>query len=75
MPEKIRAKIRVSTVTQYDAGQEVVEAHAVHVGGAENTSFAKYTPSLNLSITIDNPEAKGFLKPGAEFYLDFIPAA
>lgn len=75
MIESIRAKIRVSKVTKHDGGHEIVEAHAVYAnGGNENASFAKYTPQLQLSIQIDNPEAQGFLKPGGEFYLDFTPA-
>ena len=40
----------------------------------ENQRFNKASPSGELSITIDNPAAQGFLQPGKSYYLDFSPA-
>ena len=40
----------------------------------ENNQFAEATPSGSVEMYIDNPNAKGFLKQGKEYYLDFSEA-
>lgn len=70
---QIRAKFVVSTVTK-QVGQEQVTLCAVTSGSEENKSFAKYTPSGVLNLTIDNPATVGFFEPGREYYLDITVA-
>lgn len=43
-------------------------------GSDENNTFAKFSPSVNLTMTIANPALFGKLEPGAVFYVDFTPA-
>jgi hypothetical protein len=40
----------------------------------ENQSFAKATPSGELWLMIDNPEAATQFELGKEYYVDFSPA-
>lgn len=40
----------------------------------ENNTFAKYTPSANLSLFIANPALFGKFRPGEAYYLDFTKA-
>ena len=70
----IRAKIWVNSVKDQN-GSEVVNFDAVCGGGSEeNKSFSMATPSLQLEMMIDNPDAMGKFKEGEEYYLDFTKA-
>ena len=40
-------------------------------GESEDNTFARYTPSASLSMTITNPNLLGQFKEGQKFYLDF----
>lgn len=40
----------------------------------EDNTYAKWSPSGSLSLTITNPALWGQFKPGQKFYLDFSPA-
>ena len=40
-------------------------------GESEDNSFARYSPSGQLNITINNPNLVGAFHPGQKFYLDF----
>lgn len=40
-------------------------------GESEENTFARYTPSGDLSLTITNPDLHGTFKPGQKFYVDF----
>lgn len=40
-------------------------------GSDENNTFAKWSPSVSLDITIANPNLIGALRVGEEFYVDF----
>ena len=74
MSQTIRAKFHCSQVAKTNWKAEIAELHAVTAGDkeeSENTYFNKATPGGKLSITIDNPNAQGFLKPGSEYYIDF----
>lgn len=41
---------------------------------SESKAFAMATPALDVSMTIDNPEAQGRFVEGQEYYLDFTQA-
>lgn len=42
-------------------------------GSDEDNTFAKFSPSVNLTMMIANPALLGKLEPGATFYVDFTP--
>ena len=82
---KMRAKLQVSLVTPCGDG-EILKFHAVCKsdgypadGSDEDNSYAKFSPSAELTINVQNPVLKGQFKPGQKFYVDFteadVPAA
>lgn len=85
MSTSMRAKMVVSNVTQYKTpegkvGSEVLEFRAVCKsdgygpdGKDENNSFATWTPSANLAMTVNNPDLVDKMKIGDTFYVDFTP--
>lgn len=78
---EMRAKMRVSNVEPYGEGankQEEITFNAVSkqegydgMGSDENNTYARYTPSAELKITIMNPALIGKFETGQEYYLDF----
>lgn len=82
----MRAKMRVVSTKPYgsvgpNGGFEEIEFSAVAKcdgypvdGSDENNTFAKWTPSATLKMTISNPDLFGKIKPNQEFYVDFTPA-
>ena len=76
----LRAKMRCTSVTSHDAGagqvNELVTLIAVSKDGSEdNKTWAKFTPSGTLALTITNPEAQARMKPGREYYVDLEEVA
>lgn len=43
-------------------------------GSDEDNSYARWSPSASLTITIANPNLWGKFKVGDKFYVDFTPA-
>lgn len=43
-------------------------------GSDENNTFARWTPSAELTMHVNNPDLHGKFEQGMEFYLDFKPA-
>ena len=43
-------------------------------GESEDNTFARYTPSGSLSLTVNNPELFEKFRPGQKFYVDFTLA-
>lgn len=80
----VRAKFKVVAVETYEtpAGSARVKLCPVHsslingtwVVNEENKSFWQATPSGELTMQINNPEAAKKFKPGQEYYLDFTLA-
>ena len=70
----IKAKMQVSQVTISEYS-ETPELHCVYTGTPEDNTFAKATPSGSCKMQIDNPEVKGFFKPGKKYYVTFEEAA
>jgi hypothetical protein len=85
----MRAKFRVSSVNPPSvpvsegismAPAQTVKAHPVAASGYpadgsdENNSYAKWSPSGSLELTITNPALSNKIKEGDVFYLDFTPA-
>lgn len=78
---KMRAKMRVVSVEEYSDGSEKLQLTAVSKSGPypadgsdEDNTFAKYTPSADLAMLVNNPALAGKIKQGQKFYLDFTPA-
>lgn len=75
----MRAKLYVQSITRHEKS-ETLKFSAVSAksypndGTDENNTFAKWTPSANLEMTITNPELIGKFNPGQQFYVDFTPA-
>lgn len=75
---KMRAKLAVRTVTSA-TGCDVLTFSGVSAsqypedGSDENNTFAKFSPSVTLDMSITNPVLVGTFKVGDTFYVDFIP--
>ena len=77
---KMRAKVRVGSINKY-GDQEQITFHGVARNGGypadgsdENNTFAKFSPSVQFTMTIANPALVGTFEAGDTFYCDFIPA-
>ncbi|MFQ6309906.1 hypothetical protein [Lysobacter capsici] len=75
----MRAKFVVSNVEKFD-GSERVTFRAVGKsssypddGSDEDNTFARFTPSADLTIHIVNPTLLGQFEPDQKFYADFTP--
>lgn len=74
----MRAKVKVSNINQFE-GSESLTFNAVCAnkfgdnGSDENNTYAKYTPSAEFKLTVNNPALLGKFKVGAEYYVDFSP--
>ena len=80
MTTTMRAKMQVSDV-QSSTTSERLSLRAVCKSGGypidgsdEDNSFARWTPSAELTMTINNPDLLGKFKAGDKFYVDFTPA-
>lgn len=75
------AKFKVTKVENFAANSQQVTMMAVTEkpfdadGKSDDNSFATWTPSGELKMTITNPNLVGALKEGAKFYLNFSEAA
>ena len=43
-------------------------------GESEDNTYARWTPSATLEMSVTNPELVGTFKPGTAFYVDFTEA-
>jgi hypothetical protein len=79
----MRAKMEVTSVS--DGGNKSVENIAMQAvtssnkpygpqGENEDNTYARYTPSGTLTLSITNPNLIGKFKIGQKFYLDFTEA-
>lgn len=79
MSTTMRAKMRISFVQQHET-HEFIQFNAVAAnqypsdGADENNTYAKFSPSASLGISIMNPALRGKFSAGDTFYLDFTPA-
>lgn len=76
----MRAKLKIETILATEYGEElklkaVVKSGSYPADGSdEDNTFAKFTPTAELSLSVRNPDLFGKFKPGQAFYLDFTPA-
>lgn len=71
----VRAKFKVSSVTEIEGGLKSVKLQPVTSGSQENAEFYKWTPSGSIDLSTINEAASAQFKPGLEFYVDFTPVA
>jgi hypothetical protein len=78
----MRAKLQLESVTTYQGGTEKLTFNAVCKSGGypsdgsdEDNTYALFSPSARLDITITNPALYGKFKPGKKFYVDFTEAS
>lgn len=43
-------------------------------GADEDNTYARFSPSGEITLTIANPALVGVIEPGRKFYIDFISA-
>lgn len=72
----VRAKFVVEKIITHRShnGVEVFLSAVMDNTTEENRRFAKYTPSGELRMVIDNPPAAAFFELGKTCYVDFINA-
>ena len=71
----MRAKFRCNSVEFFT--DDYYQAKLTPVQATENQEdqdFNRFTPSGEMQISIDNPKANGYFKPGSSYYLDFTEA-
>ncbi len=74
---KMRAKMKVETVESNEYQDRLImtavckEGLYGEDGSDEDNTFAKFTPSGRIDLTVNNPELVGQFKPGQKFYVDF----
>ena len=80
MAATMRAKMKVLEVKKGD-GWELLTFAAVCKsdgypadGSDENNTFAKWTPTADLTMNVNNPALFGKINEGEEYYLDFTRA-
>lgn len=76
----MRAKVSVQSVEKFD-GSERLNFMAVCSssgfgpnGESEDNTYARWTPSGNITLMVTNPDLLGKFTPGQKFYVDFTPA-
>jgi hypothetical protein len=80
MERFMRAKMQVNKVERFN-GSDRITCNAVARSGSypkdgsdEDNTYAKFSPSGELTLTIANPALLGKIEPGTKFYLDFTIA-
>lgn len=79
MATRMRAKLKLQTVTRMEHGEQLV-FNAVAASGYpsdgsdENNTYAKFSPSAKLELSVANPKLFGRFNPGESYYVDFTPA-
>lgn len=79
MSASMRAKMKVQSVTQFGSSEQLklsaVSASSYPDNGSdEDNTYAKFSPTAELTITIANPALIGKFAPGETYYVDFTPA-
>ena len=80
MERTMRAKMNVTMVKRTEHCEELVMAPVCKREGYdesgldEDNTFAKFSPSGQLTLTVANPALFGKINPGEKYYLDFTLA-
>lgn len=68
--------VEAANLTFYGVHKALHDATGKQIPGnghVENEIFGEYTPSINFSMYVVNPEAHKQFKQGEMYYLDFTP--
>lgn len=75
---KMRAKLEVTNIQSNSDEDETLTMRAVckneaypDDGSDEDNTFARFTPTADLTIYIANPNLAGTFRVGQKFYVDF----
>lgn len=79
------AKFRVTSVQSFGSTSEPVTSERITMsavsdkpfdpsGNSDDNTFARWTPSGELTISIQNPALFGKIKEGQKYYLNFAQA-
>jgi hypothetical protein len=78
----MRAKMRISQIVKHNPECETLKFHAVSKstaypadGSDEDNTYARFSPSGDLSLTVANPALIGKFEEGEAYYLDFTKAS
>lgn len=76
MADKLRAKFKVDSMTDFGYGSKQVKMSTVYSNtrGTEDNQFSQATPSGSLEMMVSAPGAQDFLKPGVKYILTFEEA-
>lgn len=75
----MRCKVQIHEVNLYGTTEQIVARPVCKSGSYpadgtdEDNTFAKFSPSGELKLSIANPELLGVYKPGQKFYVDWTP--
>lgn len=77
----MRAKMQIQKIEQHLGGTETLHLSAVAKssgyppdGSDDDNTYARWSPSGSLQLTIANQELHGKFRVGEKFYLDFTMA-
>jgi hypothetical protein len=76
----MRAKMRVTKVERFDGSDRITMTAVARSGSYpadgsdEDNTYAKFSPSGDLTLSIANPALINVIHPGKKFYLDFTLA-
>lgn len=75
----MRAKVKITSIVQHETHEDMtmnpVYANSYPDDGVdENNSFARFTPSGEIKLTVNNPDLRGKFNAGDEYYVDFQKA-
>lgn len=70
----VRAKFKVSSITEQSGNFKTIKLQPVSSGSPENEQFFRYTPHGEISLGTLNEEASKQFSVDQVFYIDFIPA-
>jgi len=70
----VRAKFKVTSITESTGSLKTVQLQPVVSGSEENKQFFKYSPSGQISLGVMNPDAAAQFAVDQEFYVDFTLA-
>lgn len=74
------AKLKLTSVTLSETSDQLKFSAACKAGPYpedgmdEDNTFAKFTPTAELTMTVNNPALLGKFRPGQKFYVDFTEA-
>lgn len=70
----MRAKLQVMSITDHRPDSDQIDLSMMAVGGDEDNTFSRWTPSAHLTMTIKNPALFDSFHIGQKFYVDFTVA-